>query len=66
MHRARPQQITHAHEGPPTTVIRTLVFLGKNKVRYFLDRPRIMPPTNRNSVVSNEISLVMAAKSMLR
>jgi hypothetical protein len=51
MHQARPQQVTHAHEGSPptttTTVIRfvnlpSLVFLEKNKVEYFLDRPRII------------------------
>jgi hypothetical protein len=37
---------TCAWRSPPTTVIRfanllSLVFLGKNKVGYFLDRPRI-------------------------
>jgi hypothetical protein len=44
MHRERPEKIMHAHEGPPTIVNRfanlpSLVFPGKNKVGYFLDRP---------------------------
>jgi hypothetical protein len=73
MHRAMLQKIMHAHEGPPppTTVIRftnllSLVFLGKNKVGYFLDRPCIMTLQSGQLIQLLILSAIILQSTSLR